>query len=163
MGKPGMQTVPQLDIEHTGVPFGSVGQTLPHPLQFPGSEVGSTQADPHLMKGAAQVKSHLAPLHVAVPWSGTGQAVPQPLQFSGSFCSSTHVWPHEIANKPIDEIHDGDIAHLVDALRKKKRVDGNDRLSAAGSIWSWPGSAPCSKLLSAGRMGQGTLCSSMTR
>ena len=43
-GKPGAsQVVPQLDIEQTGVPFVSVGQTFPHMPQLAMSEVVSTQ------------------------------------------------------------------------------------------------------------------------
>jgi hypothetical protein len=75
-----MQANPQLPIEQTAVPLVGVGQALLHAPQLARSVLSSTQAAPHLVKPASQVKSHIPPLHTGAPWSGAEQTVLQPPQ-----------------------------------------------------------------------------------
>lgn len=66
----------------------------PQPPQF-GSWVGATQALPHLMRPAVQLKPHCPEEQVACPPEGAVHAVPQAPQFNGSEPVATH-WPLQL-------------------------------------------------------------------
>jgi hypothetical protein len=87
---------PQLPIEHTAVPFEGGEHALPHAPQFDVSVCVSTQALPHFVKPAMQVKSHDPALQTGTPFAGGVHTVPQDPQWLGSVCWFTHAPLHAL-------------------------------------------------------------------